>query len=199
MLCKGIYIFNSINNDVRCRGLSNLGTNEGKITTLQGYSYKYIGNRNILTTPTSTPTLTEISYISTNSTTLLSTSIINSSTSIINSSTSLINSTTITTNTSSVKPLISILLEKDVSLFYIIISFIGLIILLYIILKIRHKLCKKEQKELDEIEENTYNNINLNLNNHKGNAENNTLDRSNNRIYINDNYQYIDNTQSSDL
>ena len=75
------------------------------------------------------------------------------------------------------------------SIFYVIISFIGLIILLYIIIKTTNKLCKKEPKELDEIK----------LNNKDRPADYNTLDRSDNRIYINDTYKYMDTTQSTDL
>ena len=69
--CEGVYIFYTITDTLRCRYLTYLGSAEGKRTYLHDYSFKFIGNRSLLTTPTttetssitSTPTTTETSSI----------------------------------------------------------------------------------------------------------------------------------------
>ena len=56
--CKGVYIFYGLDNNFKCRTLTNLGNSNGSNTILYDYSYKYIGNREILSTPTTTETQT---------------------------------------------------------------------------------------------------------------------------------------------
>lgn len=203
-LCKGIYIFYTVDNNLRCRGLSNLGDNIGQKTYQHDYSYKYIGNKHILTTPTTTPSITTTTTPSSTPTTTPSSTPSSSqftNNSQYNDKTNKqiieINRTIpLVSNKSNISYFINNYTQNNetsyfehffqmkVYIIYVIVLGFFLIVSFSIVFYLKNK--KKRNDSINE-------------NNNKEDNIYNKLGDNKNRIYTNENYMYIDGYDTTSL